>query len=33
MAGTVDEKDLGERLGADKERMNKVRAEKGLEPR
>jgi len=33
MAGTVDEKDLGERLGVDKDRMNKVRAEKGLAPR
>jgi hypothetical protein len=33
MAGTVDEQDLGERLGADKERMNKARAAKGLAPR
>ena len=29
----VDEQDLGERLGADKERMNKARAAKGLAPR
>ena len=33
MAGTIDESELGERLGVDKDRMNKVRAEKGLEPR
>lgn len=33
MAGTVSEEELGERLGADANRMNKLRVEKGLEPR
>ena len=33
MAGTVDESELGERLEVDTVRMNKLRAEKGLEPR
>ena len=33
MAGTVSEEELGERLEADATRMNKVRAEKGLDPR
>ena len=33
MAGTADENELGEPLGVDKDRMNKVRAEKGLPPR
>ena len=33
MAGTIDEQELGERLDVDKERMNKYRAGKGLEPR
>ena len=33
MAGTIDESDLGERLPGDIERMNKLRAEKGLPPR
>ncbi len=33
MAGTIDESDLGERLEGDTVRMNKLRAEKGLEPR
>lgn len=33
MAGTLEEKDLGPRLGADAERMNRERARKGLEPR
>ena len=33
MAGTIEEEELGERLAGDKERMNKYRAEKGLEPR
>ena len=33
MAGVADEADLGERLPVDIERMNKLRAEKGLEPR
>ena len=33
MAGTVSEDDLGERLGADAERMNKFRKAKGLEER
>ena len=33
MAGTISEADLGERLGADAQRMNKVRKEKGLPPR
>ncbi|MFT5212194.1 MAG: general stress protein 26 [Flavobacterium sp.] len=33
MAGTVDESELGERLDVDKTRMNKLRAEKGLDAR
>ncbi|MFT6434630.1 MAG: general stress protein 26 [Candidatus Azotimanducaceae bacterium] len=33
MTGAVDEADLGERLPGDVERMNKLRAEKGLPPR
>ncbi len=33
MVGTVDESELGERLEGDTVRMNKLRAEKGLEPR
>ncbi|MEQ9002995.1 MAG: hypothetical protein RIE74_05475 [Pseudomonadales bacterium] len=33
MAGTIDEDDLGERLGADAERMNRERAKRGLDPR
>lgn len=33
ITGAIDESELGERLGVDKERMNKVRAEKGLDPR
>ncbi len=33
MAGTVDESQLGERMNVDKGRMNKLRAEKGLDPR
>ena len=33
MAGAVDESELGEPLDVDKTRMNKLRAEKGLEPR
>lgn len=33
IAGAVDEADLGERLPGDVERMNKLRAEKGLPPR
>mgnify|MGYP001181207426 FL=1 len=33
MAGTIEEDELGERLGGDKERMNKYRADKGLDPR
>lgn len=33
IAGTADEKDLGQRLSSDASRMNKVREEKGLEPR
>ncbi len=33
MAGAIDEDQLGERLGVDKERMNKLREEKGLPPR
>ena len=33
MAGTIDESELGERLEGDTVRMNKLRAEKGLEPR
>lgn len=33
IAGTADEKDLGERLSSDANRMNKVREDKGLDPR
>lgn len=33
MTGTVDESQLGERLEVDTVRMNKLRAEKGLDPR
>ena len=33
MAGTISEEDLGERLGADAERMNEARARRGLPPR
>ena len=33
MAGTIPEDQLGERLGVDRDRMNKVRKEKGLPPR
>jgi hypothetical protein len=33
MAGTISEDQLGERLGSDKERMNKERARRGLAPR
>ena len=33
MIGAVDEADLGERLPGDVERMNKLRADKGLPPR
>ncbi len=33
MAGSIEEKDLGPRLGADAERMNRERARKGLAPR
>jgi general stress protein 26 len=33
MAGTVNEEELGERLSADAERMNKAREDKGLDPR
>jgi len=33
MAGTIEEKDLGSRLSADAERMNKERARIGLKPR
>ncbi len=33
MAGTISEEELGERLSGDAERMNKYRAEKGLDPR
>ena len=33
MAGAIDESELGEPLAVDKERMNKVRAAKGLAPR
>ncbi len=33
MAGTISEDELGERLEADRERMNKLRAERGLEER
>lgn len=33
MAGTISEEELGERLEADRERMNKLRTERGLEER
>lgn len=33
MAGTVDEAELGERLDSDSVRMNRLRAERGLDPR
>ena len=33
MAGTIDESELGERMAVDVDRMNKLRVEKGLEPR
>jgi general stress protein 26 len=33
MEGTVSEEELGERLSGDKDRMNKARADRGLEPR
>ena len=33
IAGTISEDELGERLSSDADRMNKARAEKGLEPR
>ena len=33
MAGTVEESELGERLSSDAERMNKYRADRGLEDR
>ena len=33
MAGTASEDELGERLGVDRDRMNKVREERGLDPR
>jgi hypothetical protein len=33
MAGTVDESELGERLESDRERMNRERKAKGLDPR
>ena len=33
MAGTVEEDELGERLESDEVRMNKVREERGLDPR
>ena len=33
MAGVADESELGAPLAVDKDRMNKVRAEKGLEER
>ncbi len=33
MAGTISEDELGERIGADVTRMNKLREEKGLPPR
>ena len=33
MAGTIEEDELGERLEADRVRMNKLRAERGLEER
>ena len=33
MAGTIEEEELGERLESDEVRMNKLRAERGLDPR
>ena len=33
MAGTISEEELGDRIGADVTRMNKLREEKGLPPR
>jgi hypothetical protein len=33
MAGTVEESELGERLSSDAQRMNKYRADKGLDNR
>ena len=33
MAGVADESELGDPLEVDKDRMNKLRAEKGLAPR
>ena len=33
MAGTIEEKDLGPRLGSDAERMNRERTRRGLKPR
>lgn len=33
MAGTIEESELGERLESDRERMNRVRESKGLDPR
>ena len=33
MAGTVEEDELGERLESDQSRMNRLRAERGLDPR
>ncbi|MGI9325224.1 MAG: hypothetical protein ACR2PZ_08405 [Pseudomonadales bacterium] len=33
MAGTISEEELGDRMGADVTRMNKLREEKGLPPR
>ena len=33
MAGTVEESELGERLSSDAERMNKYRADRGLDDR
>ena len=33
MAGTISEEDLGERLSSDADRMNKERAERGLDSR
>jgi hypothetical protein len=33
MAGAIDESELGDRLPGDIDRMNKLRAEKGLPPR
>ena len=33
MAGTIDESELGERMESDAVRMNKLRAERGLDPR